>query len=420
MAKIKMKAIVTVVAASLTMSMVAAYAAQGAQPTLIISSDLPLQGTAKDISDSTNMAIELYLKQVKYKAGKYTIKFKKYDDSTPTAAAWDPAKCAANALAHVANRNEVAVMGTFNSGCSKIIVPVLNQDPKGPMLMISNSNTSPGLTKAWDAGEPAKYYPTGKRNYARLSTTDDIQGPAAAQFALKELHVKSVYVLNDTQAYGQGVAAAFITEAKKIGITVLSSGASGEGWDVKQPTYEALMLKIKNLNPDMLYVAGVFENNGGQLIKDKVAVLGDNTKVKLMGPNGFTGYPDLNKMPEAEGMYLSFTGLTADQLPKVGAGAKFIALYKKTYKKAPVGSDSIYGVAALQVILEAIKKSNGTRKSVNAQVFSGKGITIPASLSVLGKTLHIDVKTGDVNIRDITIEVIKGGAETTLKAWPVK
>lgn len=366
------------------------------------------------------MAIELYLKQVKYKAGKYTIKFKKYDDSTATAAAWDPAKCAANAQAHVANRNEVAVMGTFNSGCSKIIVPILNQDPKGPMLMVSNSNTSPGLTKAWDAGEPDKYYPTGKRNYARLSTTDDIQGAAAAQFAFRELHVKSVYVLNDTQAYGQGVAAAFTTEAKKIGITVLSSGASGEGWDVKQSTYEALMLKIKSLKPEMIYVAGVFENNGGQLIKDKVAVLGDNTKVKLMGPNGFTGCPDLNKMPEADGMYLSFTGLTADQLPKVGAGAKFIAAYKKTYKKAPVGSDSIYGVAALQVILEAIKKSNGTRKSVNAQIFSGKGITIPASLSVLGKTLHIDVKTGDVNIRDITIEVIKGGAETTLKAWPVK
>lgn len=164
--------------------------------------------------------------------------------------------------------------------------------------------------------------PTGKRNYARLSTTDDIQGAAAAQFAFRELHVKSVYVLNDTQAYGQGVAAAFTTEAKKIGITVLSSGASGEGWDVKQSTYEALMLKIKSLKPDMIYVAGVFENNGGQLIKDKVAVLGDNTKVKLMGPNGFTGYPDLNKMPEADGMYLSFTGLTADQLPKVGAGAQ--------------------------------------------------------------------------------------------------
>ena len=64
-------------------------------------------------------------------------------------------------------------MGTYNSGCAKIIVPILNQDPKGPMVMVSNANTNPGLTKAWDPGEPGKYYPTGKRNYYRVVTTDD-------------------------------------------------------------------------------------------------------------------------------------------------------------------------------------------------------------------------------------------------------
>ena len=396
--------------------------ADAATKTLVISSDLPLQGSAFDSNDSTNKAIELYLKSIKYKAGKYTVSFKKYDDATAAAGSWDAAKCAANAQAHVANKNEVAVMGTYNSGCAKIIVPVLNQDPKGPMLMVSDANTNPGLTKAWNPGEPDVYYPNGVRNYARVCTTDDNQGSAAAQFA-KSIGIKNVYVLNDTQTYGQGVAQAFTTEAKKIGLNVLSSGATGEGWDAKQSDYTALFTKIAALNPDMVYVGGIFDNNGGQLVKDKVKVLGDNAKVKMMGPDGFTGYPDLNKMPEAQGMYLSFAGLSTDLLlandPK-GAGATFVKAYKKAYGKDPVGSYPIYGVAAVQVILAAIAKSDGTRKGVNNAVFSGSGISIPAKQSVLGKELKISTLSGDTLAKDITIEVIKNNDETTLKAWTVK
>jgi branched-chain amino acid transport system substrate-binding protein len=387
---------------------------------LIISSDLPLQGSSKDSNDSTNKAIQLYLKQVGYKAGKYTVSFKTYDDATAAKGAWDDATCAKNAQDHVANRNEVAVMGTYNSGCAKIIVPVLNQDPTGPMLMVSHANTNPGLTKTWNPGEPDKYYPSGSRNYARVCTTDDYQGSAAAQFTKEVLKISKVYVLNDNQTYGQGVAQAYTTEAKKLGLTVLSSGAYGEAWDAKQPNYEALFLKIKALHPDMVYVGGIFDNNGGQLVKDKFKILGDNTKVKFMAPDGFTGYPDLTKLPEAQGMYLTFAGLSADLLPKDGAGAKLLADYQTTYGTAPVGSYPLYGVAAIQVILAAIAKSDGTRKSVNAAVFGGTGISISATESVLGKALNIDPKTGDVDAKDITVEVVKGNAETTLQAWTVK
>ena len=389
---------------------------------LIISTDLPLQGSAFDSNDSTNKAIQLYLEQQGYKAGEYELAFKAYDNATAAKGSWDDAKCAANAQAHVANKKEVAIMGTYNSGCAKIIVPVLNQDPTGPMLMISNANTNPGLTKKWNEGEPDKYYPTGVRNYGRVCTTDDNQGSAAAQFA-KELGVKSVYVLNDTETYGQGVAQAFVTEAKKQGITVLSSGDKGEGWDKKQTDYTALFTKIKATKPDMVYFGGIFDNNGGQLTKDKVKVLGDNTKVKLMGPDGFTGYPEFNELPEAQGAYLTFAGLSTDLLianNPSGAGAKFVESYKAKYGKDPVGSYPLYGVAAVQVILAAIAKSDGTRKGVRDAVFSGSGITISANDSVLGKDVSLDPVTGDTNAKDITIEIVKDNKETTLKAWTVK
>jgi branched-chain amino acid transport system substrate-binding protein len=397
-------------------------AADAATKVLTISSDLPLQGSSFDSNDSTNKAIALYLKQIKYKAGKYTVKFKIYDDATAAAGSWDPAKCAANAQAHIANKSEVAIMGTYNSGCAKIEVRILNQAPGGAMTMVSDANTNPGLTKSWNPGEPDVYYPTGVRNYARVATTDDIQGAAAAQFA-KSIGVKSVYVINDTQTYGQGVAQAFTTEAKKQGLNVLSSGAYGEGWDAKQSDYTALFTKIKALSPDMIYVGGIFDNNGGQLTKDKFAVLGDNTKVKFMAPDGFTGYPEFNALPEADGAYLSFAGLSSDLLAKIdpkGAGVKFVAAYKKAYGKAPVGSYPVYGVAAVQVILAAIAKSNGTRKGVTNAIFSGSGITIPAKTSVLGKTLTISTLTGDTLAKDVTIEIVKGGQETTVKAQSVK
>ena len=402
--------------------LVAVPAATNAATVLTISTDLPLQGSSFDSNDSTNKAIALYLKQIKYKAGKYTVKLKIYDNATAAKGGWDDAKCAANAQAHVANKSEVAVMGTYNSGCAKIIVPILNQAPGGAMTMISNANTNPGLTKTWDPGEPDVFYPKGIRNYARVCTTDDIQGAAAAQFA-KSIGIKSVYVLNDTQTYGQGVSQAFTTEAKKIGLKVLSSGSYGEGWDAKQSSYEAMFTKIAALKPDMVYIGGIFDNNGGQLMKDKFKVLGNNTVVKVMAPDGFTGYPDFNSMPEADGAYLSFAGLSTELLLKNapnGAGAKFIKAYKAAYKKEPVGSYPIYGVAAVQVILAALAKSDGTRKGLTNAIFSGSGITIPAAQSVLGKALTISTLSGDTLAKDITIEVVKGGQETTVKAWTVK
>jgi len=384
--------------------------------TLIISTDLPLQGASKSASESTINAIKLYLDSIHYKAGPYTIELKSYDDSTAAAGKWDAGACAANAQAHVANANEVAVMGTYNSGCAKIEVPILEQAPGGGMLMVSHANTNPGLTKAWDPGEPGKYYPKGTRNYARVITTDDYQGAAAAQFAAKDLSVKKCYILNDNETYGQGVGKAFQDEATKQGITILGNQA----WDAKQPNYKALFTSIKAQNPDCIYIAGIFDNNGGQLVKDKVAVLGDNTKVKLIGPDGFTGYPDLDKLAEGQGMYLSFAGLSTAQLVAGGGpGATLLNAYKAKYGTNPTTDYALYGVAAVQVIVKAIAASDGTRAGVLKQVFSGTGITIPASESVLGKELIIDPTTGDVNAKDISILQLMNNQEGFLKAWPV-
>jgi branched-chain amino acid transport system substrate-binding protein len=382
--------------------------------TLIIGSDLPLQGASADASADTNLAIKLLLEKVGNKAGTFSVGLKEYDDSTAAKGAWDDATCTANANAHVTNKAEVAVMGTYNSGCAKLEVPILNQDPAGPMLMISHANTNPGLTKAWDPGEPQKYYPTGKLNYGRIIATDDFQGKAGAQFAAKELGVKNCYVLNDAQTYGQGVAKAFVDAAPGVGITVIANDA----WDSKQTNYTALFEKVKSKNPDCVYLGGINDNNGQQLIKDKVKVLGPNDgAVKLIGPDGFTGYPELRKMPEAQGMYISFAGIPSGELVKQGGfGGTFVTDFKTKYGHDPASFYSIYGAAATQLILAAIAKSDGTRKSVNDAAFSG--ITIPADQSILGKEFGIDA-TGDVTVKDMSFNLMKGNEETFLKPWPL-
>ncbi|MBT8226673.1 MAG: branched-chain amino acid ABC transporter substrate-binding protein [Dactylosporangium sp.] len=384
--------------------------------TLVVGIDLPLQGVSKDASTATVNAMKLYLEQVGGKAGDYNIELKVYDDSTAVKGGWDDSTCTKNAQEHVATENEVAVMGTYNSGCAKIQLPVLNQAPDGPLLMVSHGNTNPGLTKPWDADEPGKYYPTDKRSYARVIATDEYQGAAAAQLAVRDLQVEQCYVLNDGETYGQGVARSFIAEAERQGVTVLGE----QSWDSRQPNYEALFTQIKAQRPDCLYVGGIYDNNGGQLIKDKVKVLGDNTVVKMIGPDGFTGFPDLQQQPEADGMYLTFTGLAAEQLRASGGpGAKLLDAYKAKYGADPASSFALYGVQALQVILAAVAKSDGTRENVNSTVFTGEGIMIPAATAVLGKDISIDPSTGDVNVRDISVFVIKDKQEAFHKPWPM-
>ncbi len=410
-------AVLSVMAVSISACTGSGSSGGGAGREVVVSTDLPLLGDSRDATESINNAIDLYLTQVGHKAGRFTVKLKTYDNATAAKGSWDDGACTKNAQDHVAKAEEVAVMGTYNSGCAKIEAPILNSDPSGPMLMVSNANTNPGLTKAWDQGEPQKYFPTKRRSYARVITTDDYQGAAAVQFAAQRLGIRSAYVLNDGQTYGAGVARAFVAEAAKQGITILGNDA----WDAKQPSYTALFTKIGALKPDMIYLSGIYDNNGGQLIKDKVSVLGDNTsKIKLMGPDGFTGYPKLDALPEGAGMFVTFTGLSTDQLMAAGGPARaLLDAYTAKYGKAPASSYALYGVAAMQVILAAIARSDGTRRGVTDAVFSGDGITIPVEQSVVGKAVRIDPATGDTTARDVSVLVIKSGKEAFVQVQPV-
>jgi branched-chain amino acid transport system substrate-binding protein len=368
----------------------------------LIASDLPLQGSGRAQTVQMTKAIAYILKQHGWKAGKYTLAYQSCDDSTAQAGKWDSGRTSANANAYAQDSSVTGVIGTFNSGAAEIIVPVLNRAPNGPIAMVSPANTYVGLTHGGPgtvAGEPGKYYPTGKRNYVRVVAADDYQGAADALLA-KSLGVKKVFILNDKEAYGLGVASNFRNAATKLGIKTVGFTA----WDGKASSYQALAVKIKASGAQGVFLGGLVCENGGKLIKDIRA--GVPASVKIMLPDGFT--PASATIKEAgsaaQGATISVAGLPNSALK--GAGKTFISDFTKA-----VGVPdpyAVYAAQATEVMVQAIAQSNGTRADVTKQLFK-----INLKNSILGNVSFNS--NGDVTSNPVTIYKVTGNSAPTLK-----
>jgi len=368
----------------------------------LIASDLPLQGSGRTQTIQMTKAIAYILKQNNWKAGKYSVAYQSCDDSTAQAGKWDSGKCSTNANAYAQDSSVAGVIGTFNSGCAEIIVPVLNRAPNGPVAMVSPANTYVGLTHTGPgtvAGEPGKYYPTGKRNYARVVAADDYQGAADALLT-QSLGVKKVFILNDKEAYGLGVATNYKNAATKLGIKTVGFTA----WDGKASSYQALAVKIKASGATGVFVGGLICENGGKLIKDIRA--GVPASVKIMLPDGFT--PASATIKEAgsaaQGATISVAGLPNSALK--GAGKTFVSSFTKA-----VGVPDPYSVYAAQatlVILQALAQSNGSRADVAKQLFK-----VDLKNSILGNVSFN--ANGDVTSNPVTIYKVSGNTAPTYK-----
>lgn len=334
--------------------------------TLRIHSDLPLQGSNLVQTQQMVDFMEYVLEQADNKAGDYDVEFESFDDAIASTGNWDEATCASNAREHVDTEEVRVVIGTYNSGCAAIMMPILNE---APLAMLSPANTYAGLTHeapGTEDGEPDKYFPSGERNYARVVASDDLQGDVGAKFMKDELGVTKVFILDDKELYGKGVADAFEGAAREIGLEVVGH----EGWDKDAPNYTSLMTKIKSLGADGIYMGGVTPNNVGQLIKDKVSVLGDNEQVKLVVTDGIVLSSTFTDAGEenVNGAYGTAPTLPADQV--TGVGKELLDGFKEE-----IGEDknievyTIYAGAAMQVALDAIANSDGTREDIIAKIF---------------------------------------------------
>ncbi len=370
-------------------------------PKYILASDLPLQGSGRTQTIEMTKAIQFILAGAGWKAGKYTIGYQSCDDATSQAGKWDSAKCSTNANAYARDQDVIGVIGTFNSGCATIVIPILNRASNGPVAMISPANTQVGLTTkapGTSAGEPEKYYPTGKRNYARVVAQDQYQGAADAVLA-KRLGVKNLYILNDKESYGLGVATNMKNAAVKLGIKI----AGFEAWDAKASDYTALASKIKGKGATGVFVGGLICENGGKLLKDLRSTLGP--KVKLLAPDGFTPISAVaaDAGAAANGVFVSVAGLPNSKLK--GTGKAFLAAFAKANKGKQPDPYSVYAAQAAVAMLAAIAQSNGTRGDVAKQLFK-----VNLKNSILGN-ISFNAQ-GDVKGGPVAIYRIKGGKST--------
>ncbi len=359
-------------------------------------SSLPLQGASRPQSEDVIKGIKLALKQAGNKAGDVTLKYVSLDDATASAGKWEAGQTSANARKVAQDDSAIAYIGEFNSGASAISIPILNE---AGILQVSPSNTAFGLTKSGPGaapGEPDKYYPTGQRNYGRVVPIDNIQGAAQAQW-MKDEGVKSVYILDDKEVYGQGVAKNTQAAAEKLGLQV----AGTDSWEGKASNYRALAAKIKESGADAIFTGGIIDNNAPQLYKDLNAA---NPDAKIFGPDGVATVDMTKEIPTKvqNQTYLTAPTLEPSGLPE--AGQKFYEDYQAEYGEPQDEIDpyAVYGYEAMGAVLQAIETGGTDRQAVIDAFFA-----IEDRESALG-TYSID-DDGDTTLSDYGGYRAKGG-----------
>ncbi len=278
----------------------------------------------------------------------YSFKFDKYDDATPTAGQYDPAQAATNARKMVSDKAVVAAIGPQMSGAGKAMSPILST---GDLAIITPASTNPDIT---DPKFASQYRPGGKAIYFRTVATDAFQGPNMANFMGEKLGVKSVFVLDDSGAYGVGLADAFQAQAENRGIKVLGR----DRLDPKAADYASILTKIKALNPDALYYGGVGQA-GVKLAKQAYEII---PKMIKAGGDGMQS-ADLLKgagFPAVEGWYATVASPHVTEDPKT---AKFSDKYFARFKMRP-DDYTITAYTAAQVIIDAVKKIAASGKPV--------------------------------------------------------
>jgi branched-chain amino acid transport system substrate-binding protein len=361
----------------------------------VIVSDLPLQGDSRRRSLQMNDAIKLVLEGANWKAGSRSVGFQACDDSSATTGLWTRSRCQSNARAYAADPGVLGVVGTYNSGCAEAMIPILGRAPGGGVAMVSPGNTLICLTQSSPScpkGQPKSLYPAA-HNYARVVPNDAYQGAGLALFA-KRQGVRKPYVLyaaKDPTSLGQ--AKTFRGAAGKLGLHVLGF----RSWNPNASSYRSLMRGVAAKSPDAVLLAGLTEENGGKLIRDKVAVLGANSGIKLLAPDGFAQQSTIDLAGRAAtGMYASVPGQVPQNLR--GKGKKLVGELEREVGGA-VELYAPYAGQAASVLLGAIGKGGGRGAIVDAVLKTKVHNGITGSFNIL--------PSGDPSVGPITVSVAR-------------
>jgi branched-chain amino acid transport system substrate-binding protein len=267
------------------------------------------------------------------------------------------------------------IIGHLNSGTT---MPASQIYSDAGIPQISGSATTP------------KYTQQGFKTAFRVMSNDVQQGKILGEYAAKQLAAKTVAIIDDRSAYGQGLADEFKKAVEAAGIKVVATEYTND----KATDFAAILTKIKSKKPTLVFYGGM-DAQGGPLSK-QMKRLGLKSKF-LTGDGGCT--PEFIKLggEATEGQYCSLPGVPLDKMPGGKEfGDKFTAKYGEIQLYAP------YVYDAVMVMADAMKRAN----SVESAKF----------LSAIGKTDYQGVTArvmfddlGDLMNGSVSIYQVKDG-----------
>jgi branched-chain amino acid transport system substrate-binding protein len=364
-----------------------------AQKVAKIGLSYPLTGADADSSDAIVKGAQLAIEEINAKGGVagYKLEAVVFDSATPAAGQYDPAQAATNVRKFVADSAVVAMVGPQMSGEGKAISPILSE---ADLATITPSSTNPDIT---DPKFKDQYRPKGKAVYFRNVTTDAYQGPNMANHAFHALKVKKVYILDDSGAFGVGIADSFERRAKELGIQVLGR----DRLDPKEADYKTILTKIKGVNPDAIYYGGV-QQAAVKLARQAFEVL---PKVHKLGSDGIydLAFPDQSGKEAAEGWWAS--NASPDMLTDKKA-VEWINKFKSKYNREPTNY-SITSYNGVLVIADAIERTAKAGKPVNRSTVRDS-IQATSMKGTLQGTIEYD-DNGDIKSKTVSLYQVKGG-----------
>src|SRR5687767_3208561 len=369
-------------APSAAQSAAATQGGGGAIDTVKIGVDLPLSGASVANGQPTLQGVELAVKEWNEADHGYTVELNVQDDAVN--GVYNPEQGASNANTLVADDEVVGMVGPFNSSVARAIIPVTNEFG---LAQCSPANTAIDLTKEGsEVYRPAK---PDQRNYFRVATPDDIQGPAGGQYTYNDLGKRAALVIDDTTAFGVGVADTFSTEFEALGGTIVDRVSN----DYAVNTSFSAILTAAGDAFDVVYFGGTQTLGGGQLRRDMGAA--GLLEIPLMGPDGIT---DLGKGGD-EGTFITLAGVeNSDNVFGTIAGANaleldiaadFNAAYEAEYDTTP-GAYSALAHACTSVLLQAIDANIGTAADLAA-------LREAVRASIIGQDTLWDTVLGEIS-----------------------
>ncbi|MEU1814320.1 branched-chain amino acid ABC transporter substrate-binding protein [Streptomyces roseifaciens] len=374
----------------------------GKQTTVVIGIDAPLTGSLSALGQGIKNSVDLAARTANKNKEVQGVTFKTeaLDDQAV------PASGQQNATKLVADKTVLGVVGPLNSGVSQSMQGVF---ARADLTQVSPANTSPELSQGdnWLKGEKKRPFKT----YFRTATTDIIQGRFAAQYAYKDAKKKKVFVVDDKQTYGVGLASIFAQEFKRLGGEVVGT----DHITVKETDFSSVANKVKNSGADIVYYGGQYPEGG--LLSDQVKKTG--ARIPLMGGDGVYDPAFIKASSENnDGDLGTSVGYPVEGLDSAKA---FVQNYKDAGYKDPYAAYGGYSYDAAWAIVQAVKKvvaDNNGKLPADARAKVTEAMGKVSFEGVTGKVSFDEY--GDTTNKQLTVYQVKGDAWQSLKSATFK